>query len=192
LKKREKLLRENAMNLYGPTQLATSIRTVRANTIAVADDIPKAHYGYRVTPESRSVEQILQHIIVNTQVTEHMHGQPDRIESFENLDFRALVNRLPVQERDRRSKSEIIALLKTEGDHFCQWIEQVPESVLAEPVHMPRGSNPETKNRFELVLGAKEHEMHHRAQPMVIQRLLGIVPHLTGSRQKTAESILGR
>ena len=29
------------------------------------------------------------------------------------------------------------------------------------------------------VLGAKEHEMHHRGQLMLIERQLGIVPHLT-------------
>lgn len=70
-----------AMSLYGPKQLATSARSVRANTIAVAEDIPETHYRYRATPESRSVEEILLHIIVNTQATEQMHGQPDRIGS---------------------------------------------------------------------------------------------------------------
>jgi uncharacterized damage-inducible protein DinB len=34
-----------------------------------------------------------------------------------------------------------------------------------------------------MILGTKEHEMHHRAQLTVIERLLGIVPHLTRSRQ---------
>ena len=34
-----------------------------------------------------------------------------------------------------------------------------------------------------MLLGAKEHEMHHRAQLMVIERMLGIVPHLTRARQ---------
>jgi uncharacterized damage-inducible protein DinB len=29
----------------------------------------------------------------------------------------------------------------------------------------------------------KEHEMHHRGQLMLIQRLLGIVPHLTRRRE---------
>ena len=28
-------------------------------------------------------------------------------------------------------------------------------------------------------LGPKEHEMHHRAQLMLIERMLGITPHLT-------------
>ena len=44
------------------------------------------------------------------------------------------------------------------------------------------------KTRFEMLIGTKEHEMHHRAQLMVFERLLGIVPHLTRNRQRPAES----
>jgi uncharacterized damage-inducible protein DinB len=40
------------------------------------------------------------------------------------------------------------------------------------------------KSRFESLLGAKEHEMHHRAQLMLIERQLGIVPHLTRRRNE--------
>jgi uncharacterized damage-inducible protein DinB len=36
-----------------------------------------------------------------------------------------------------------------------------------------------SKSRFEMILGVKEHEMHHRAQLMMIQRMIGVVPHLT-------------
>jgi uncharacterized damage-inducible protein DinB len=39
--------------------------------------------------------------------------------------------------------------------------------------------NTGTKSRFEQLLGAKEHEIHHRGQLMLIERQLGIVPHLT-------------
>jgi hypothetical protein len=39
--------------------------------------------------------------------------------------------------------------------------------------------NTGTKSRFEQLLGAKEHEMHHRGQLMLIERHIGIVPHLT-------------
>jgi uncharacterized damage-inducible protein DinB len=35
-----------------------------------------------------------------------------------------------------------------------------------------------------MLLSAKEHEMHHRAKLMVMQRLLGIVPHLTKRRME--------
>jgi hypothetical protein len=51
---------------------------------------------------------------------------------------------------------------------------------LAEPVRQPGGGS---KIRFEMILGTKEHEMHHRRQLTVIELLLGIVPHLTRGRQ---------
>ena len=51
---------------------------------------------------------------------------------------------------------------------------------------MPPGATPATKSRLEMLLSIKEHEMHHRAQLMVAQRLLGIVPHLTRLRQEHA------
>jgi uncharacterized damage-inducible protein DinB len=35
------------------------------------------------------------------------------------------------------------------------------------------------KSRLDRLLSANEHEMHHRAQLMLIERQLGIVPHLT-------------
>jgi len=44
---------------------------------------------------------------------------------------------------------------------------------------MPTGMTPPSKTRFEMILGVKEHEMHHRAQLMLMQRMVGIVPHLT-------------
>jgi uncharacterized damage-inducible protein DinB len=39
-----------------------------------------------------------------------------------------------------------------------------------------------------MLIGSKEHEIHHRAQLMVIERLLGIVPHLTRNHQRPQES----
>jgi uncharacterized damage-inducible protein DinB len=32
-------------------------------------------------------------------------------------------------------------------------------------------------------MSVKEHEMHHRGQLMLIERILGIIPHLTRARQ---------
>ena len=34
-----------------------------------------------------------------------------------------------------------------------------------------------------MILSVKEHEMHHRGQLMLVERLLGIVPHLTRERE---------
>jgi uncharacterized damage-inducible protein DinB len=35
-----------------------------------------------------------------------------------------------------------------------------------------------------MLLGAKEHEMHHRGQLMMFQRMIGQVPHLTRQMQE--------
>jgi uncharacterized damage-inducible protein DinB len=174
------------MNFYGPKQLADSMRTVRKNTILIAEDIPEASYSYRPTPESRSVAETLLHIVAATRHAEQIHSR--RLASLENFGFGSLVDALSVNEKQRHSKSDIISLLRAEGDRWCQWVEQLPESVLAELVRMPLGSNPGVKSRFEMLLGTKEHEIHHRAQIMVIERLLGIVPHLTRNRQRVAET----
>ena len=49
---------------------------------------------------------------------------------------------------------------------------------------MPPGAEPATKSRFEMLLGPKEHEMHHRGQLTVLQRMIGVVPHLTRQMQE--------
>jgi len=45
------------MNLYTPKQLADSMRVVRKNTIAIAEDIPEDQYDYRPTQGGRSVRE---------------------------------------------------------------------------------------------------------------------------------------
>ena len=83
-----------------------------------------------------------------------------------------------------RTKAEIIALLTSEGEKFASYLESLAESFLAEPVAMPPGFQPATKSRFEMLLSPKEHEMHHRGQLMVVQRMLGMIPHLTRAMQE--------
>jgi uncharacterized damage-inducible protein DinB len=82
------------------------------------------------------------------------------------------------------TKAEIIATLKAKGDAFASFLEGLPESFLAEQVTMPPGATPATKSRFEMLLSAKEHEMHHRGQLMTMERMNGIVPHITRAAQE--------
>jgi uncharacterized damage-inducible protein DinB len=167
------------MNLYGLKQLVESARTVRKNTILIAEDIPEKDYGYRPTPESRSVAETLVHIALLSQAARLLHEEA----SLEDFDFGKLVRKSEMEEQRARSKNEIVDLLRTEGEGWCQWLETLPETELTEQVRMPGGVS---KSRFEVLLGTKEHEMHHPAQLTVLERLLGIVPHLTRNRQVAA------
>lgn len=173
------------MKLYGPQNLSESVRTVRKNTILIAEDIPEESYEYRPTPESRSVAEVLLHIAAVWQITYQIH-EIERRSSIADFDLEGFFQGSWIAEKQNLSKNQLITLLQTEGERLCDWVERLPDSTLAEPVQMPRGSQPAQKNRFEMLLGAKEHEMHHRAQLMLIQRLLGIVPHLTRNRQATS------
>jgi uncharacterized damage-inducible protein DinB len=166
------------VNLYGPKQLAESMRTVRKNTILIAEDIPEQEYQYRPTPESRSVAETLVHIASLSRFDRFVHEE-EHLASLEDFDFGAVLKKSEIQEKRLRSKAEIIELLRTEGEHWALWVEQLPETLLSEQVRVGGAS----KNRFEMLLGTKEHEMQHRAQLTVIERLLGIVPHLTRNRQ---------
>jgi uncharacterized damage-inducible protein DinB len=172
------------MNLYGPRELADSMRTVRKNTIRIAEDIPENQYGYRATPDSRSVAETLVHIAMLGRSAHFLHEE-DRRPSLESFDFGTLASRSQAEEKKPRSKSEIIELLRTEGERAAAWLQGLPESQLAEQVRQRGGVS---RSRFEMLLGTKEHEMHHRGQLMVIERLLGIVPHLTRERQAAREA----
>ena len=49
---------------------------------------------------------------------------------------------------------------------------------------MMPGAQPAAKSRLEMLMSAKEHEMHHRGQLMVMQRMIGMTPHLTRQMQE--------
>ena len=172
------------MNLYGPKQLVDSFRTVRNNTILIAEDIPEKDYGYRPVPESRSVAETFLHIASLSGFDFLVH-EDERLSSLEGFDFGALIAKSQADEKLPHSKSEIVSFLRSGGDRWSQWVEGLGEERLAEQVRMPDGI---LKSRFEMLIGTKEHEMHHRAQLMVIERLLGIVPHLTRKRTAVREA----
>jgi uncharacterized damage-inducible protein DinB len=176
------------MNFYGPRQLVDGMRTVRKNTILIAEDIPENEYGYRPTPDSRSVAETLVHIAMLSRADRFLHEE-ERRSSLEGFDFGELISRSELEEKRPHSKREIIDLLRTKGERSSQWVEGLPEALLSEQVRQPGGAS---KSRFEMLLGTKEHEMHHRAQLTVIERLLGIVPHLTRNRQAVRETVAKR
>jgi len=166
------------MTYYGARELAESFRTVRKNTIAIAEEIGEEHYGFRAAPDTRTVAQMLVHIAVGPKMTEQIHVI-ERRTTLEGFDFPGFLANIIAAEQTPRSKAELVNLLRSEGDHCAKWLENIPDQALAERVLLPAGMTPPSKTRFEMLLSIKEHEMHHRAQLMLIERMIGIVPHMT-------------
>ena len=169
------------MSAYGATELANGFRTVRKNTIQIAEDIPESQYDFVAAPDTMSVGTTLTHIAIAPAMYEDMHRH-QRVTTLKGYDFAGLIARNAAAERTPRSKAEIIALLTAEGERFASWLESVSPEFLAETFTDPSGQNQRT--RLESLLSPKEHEMHHRGQLMLIERMLGIVPHLTRMRQQ--------
>ena len=170
------------MNYYGSKELAGAFRTVRTNTIKIAEDIPESQYEFRPAPDTRTVAQSLTHIALSTRFQERL--QTSKVSDLATLNFPDLFKDMVAEEAKPRTKSEIIALLKSEGDSYATFLEGLSETFLAESVKMSPQGGGGTKTRFEMLLGPKEHEMHHRGQLMTIQRMLGQVPHLTRQMQE--------
>ena len=176
------------MTYYGAKELAAAFRTVRDNTIKIAEEIPEERYGYRVTPETRSTAAMLVHIAVGTRAAEQIHFV-ERCSTLVGFDFFTFMGKLIAEESTQRTKSEILQLLREEGEKFAQQLEGASEDFLGERVEFPQGMMPPSKLRFEMLMSAKEHEMHHRGQLMLIERLLGITPHLTRQMQERIASM---
>lgn len=169
------------MNYYGAKNLADSWRTVRNNTIQVAEDIPADKYSFRAANDTMSVGEMLAHMATTTYWAMQVHFL-DKKSAIGGEEFGRYFGESNAQASTLTDKDSIVSALKARGDDLARNLESASEEMMAENVALPGGS----KTRFEMLLGLKEHEMHHRGQLMLIQRLLGIVPHLTRARQQRA------
>lgn len=164
------------LSIYDGKDFARQFRVVRNNTLQIAEDIPESKYNFVPASNCRTVAALLTHIAVTPRLWYEIHGK-QRVRTLEGFDFMTLFNGVKAEEAKTRNKAEIIDLLRDEGEKFTGWLATLTPEYLAETVTVADSSG--TKSRFEQLLGAKEHEMHHRGQLMLIERQLGIVPHLT-------------
>ncbi len=168
---------------YSAKELAAAFRTVRKNTVQVAEDIPEDKYDFVAAPGVKPVRQMLAHIAWGPTLQLDLH-RDRRVTTLVGNDWGKLSASAAAYESVPRTKAELVALLKAEGESFASWLETLSDAFLDETYLDPTGANPKT--RFESIMGVKEHEMHHRGQLMLILRLVGGVPHITRQRQANA------
>ena len=166
---------------YGGKELASAFRTVRKNTIQVAEDIPESQYSHAPAPDCRTVGRMLTHIAMAPQIWEEIHKK-QRLNTLVGLNFLGMLETFQAEEAKPRTKAEIVQFLTNGGEEFAVWLDTLTPEFLAETVTEPDGKT--TRSRLQMLLGAKEHEMHHRGQLMLIERQIGIVPHLTRQFQE--------
>jgi len=128
---------------------------------------------------------MLRHIAYVNQLQYDFH-RDRRITTIAGYDFAEFIERNRALQDVPRNKAQILALLKDEGEQYAAWMESLSSEFLFETYTDVTGQNPRT--RFENIMAAKEHEMHHRGQLMLIERMLGIVPHLTRAAEERARA----
>ena len=171
------------MNYYGAKELAESFRTVRQNTIQVAQDIPEDKYGFKAANDVRSIEKLLTHIALAPSFQYRINAVEKRT-TMEGFDFPALMQEVMAEEAKPRTKAQVIEMLDKEGEKWASFVAGLSDDFLGNVVTMPPGGTPPSRIRFDLIASVKEHEMHHRGQLMLIERMIGIVPHLTRQMQE--------
>jgi uncharacterized damage-inducible protein DinB len=170
------------MTYYSAADIATSFRTVRNNTLKIAEEIPEDKYSFQPAEGCRTIAQTLIHI-------SNLHRFPFAIhrdtvlDTLEGFNFMALMGPMAASEQEPLSKAQIIERLTSSANEFEGWVRTLSEDFLGQVVTMPTGGNPPTRNRFDMLISLKEHEMHHRGQLMLILRLIGITPHMTREQQ---------
>jgi uncharacterized damage-inducible protein DinB len=170
------------MTYYGPKEIAATFRNVRKNTLAVATDIPEDKYSFQPAPGVRTVAQTLIHIANIPRFQFALHRDL-KLKTLAGFDFMSFAGPIGAEEQKAFTKAEIVQRLRDGGEEFARWVESLSDDFLGEVVTMPAGGHPPSRTRFDMIISVKEHEMHHRGQLMLVERMLGIVPHLTRDMQ---------
>jgi uncharacterized damage-inducible protein DinB len=170
------------MTYYGAREIAASFRTVRNNTLKIAEEIPEEKYSFRPAEGSRTIAQTLIHISNAHKFALEIHRDNLR-STMEGFNFMAFSGPIAASEQEPMNKAQIIARLTAAGEEFEAWVKTLSEDFVGQLISMPPGGTPASRTRFDTLIAVKEHEMHHRGQLMVMERLVGITPHLTREAQ---------
>lgn len=154
-------------------QICEQWQDVRNGLIKEVELIPVEQFGFKPAPESRSVVELVQHIIEAERV---LSGELCRDDTNFRRGFPAMTADFAPQVKDAVTKEALLDLLRSSF-----------EETSAKVKHFGDSNFDETMTRFDGKQGPKHgmlnftiaHEMYHRGQITVYERLLGIEPELT-------------
>src|SRR5215831_3611320 len=93
--------RGGGMTYYGGKELAASFRTVRNNTIQIAEEIPEERYSFRPSPDSRSIGQTLAHVAMVTGFQTYVHQ--NKLDSLTKVNFPEYLQKARTEEESLRT-----------------------------------------------------------------------------------------
>ncbi len=153
-------------------------RDTRNGFIEEVEQVPSEQFSFRATPETRSTAELLQHIIETQAV---LVGEACRAET--NLMRQSFLDHIKEYAPEVGAvtdKDGLIALMRSRLDAAEATIRAHADK-LGESMTRFDGK---TMTKLEFLNFAVAHEMYHRGQFTVYERLLGIKPALTTKFEK--------
>ena len=153
-------------------------KEARNGFIDEANQIPADFFSFRATPATRSVAELLQHIIETQAV---LIGEACRPEP--NLMRQSFADHIKEYAPDvaaTRDKDDLVTLMRSSMDKAAATIR---ENELKLGDSMKRFDGREM-TKLDFLRFASSHEMYHRGQLTVYERLLNIKPALTTKFEK--------
>lgn len=149
-------------------------RDVRDGVISEAKNIPAKHWGWRPTPESRTVAELVRHIL---EVAMMMSGElvrPDA--SFRRDPWPKLLARYAKPAYAAKTKPQLVKLLTSQLKAGVRNFEVAGEHALFQDMTFFDGSQ---GSRFAWLQHGIAHEYYHCGQLALYARMMGITPALT-------------
>lgn len=149
-------------------------KEVRSGLIAELAQIPAEQFGFQATPESRSVAGIIRHIVEAQKFLAGELCRPDT--DFKRVPIRELVERHAAEAHSGGDKEQLMGSLRSTMESAEAALRAFGEGALREKV---QGLGGKTISKLHYLYLYITHEMYHRGQISVYERLMQIEPALT-------------
>jgi uncharacterized damage-inducible protein DinB len=154
-------------------RLIQSWSEVRTGLINEASQISEEHFSFRAVPETRSVAELLQHIV---QVQKLLVGEACRNDTnLMRQSFADHINEYAPDVAAITDKNGLLELLRSSLEPAEATIRGCGDGLQQ---NMQRFDGKEM-TKYDVLNFAIAHEMYHRGQLTVYERLLGVEPALT-------------
>ena len=149
-------------------------KDVREGVIAEVSKIPADKFDFKATPDTRSVAEIVQHIIGTQALLVGEMCRPDT--NLRRASFPELVKQYAPEAVSSSDKEALVALLASAQEAAAAKIREFGEEGLREETRRFEGK---VTTKLGLLHFIYSHEMYHRGQLTVYARLLSVEPALT-------------
>ena len=158
--------------------IISSWKDVRTGLIGEVEQIPEEQFSFRASPDTRSISELVQHVIESQKF---LVGETCRAES--NLRRQSFPDHLKEYAADVRlvtDKAGLVGLLGTSMEETEACL-QASADRMSDSI---TGLDGKPKIKSDFLTFVISHEMYHRGQLTVYERLLGIEPQLTQRLKK--------